>query len=205
MSNTKKKFIESHWLTFALKGAISVVAGLCLMFTSSNDIQRLSQILGWSMFGIACVEIANVIYRKICSHNWSFPFFLGAIELAIAITLLCLSDPSYNIDNSVEIRIAILFGYVLFASVLTIVMGFLHFRNMTNRFMWVVNGMIGCVLAFMILGGTNLGVAAHIDLFGTYLLVNGITDLYYAIHSKDECDELAASSAKRKKSLRKGK
>lgn len=205
MSNTKRKFIESHWLTFALKGVISIVAGLCLMYTPNNDIQALSQILGWSMFSLACVEIANVIYRKICSHNWTFPFFLGAIELAIAATILCFSDPSVALSDAIELRIAILSGYVLFASVTTIIMGFLNFRNETNRFMWVINGMIGCVLAFMMFGGTNLGLIAHITMFGTYLLVNGITDLFYGIHSKDECDELAAETVKRKKASRKGK
>ena len=37
MSETKRKFIESHWLTFAVKGAVSLIAGLCMMFTVKAD------------------------------------------------------------------------------------------------------------------------------------------------------------------------
>lgn len=202
MSNTKRKFVESHWLTFAMKGAISVVAGLCLMFAPQNDLTLLTQIVGWTMFGLAFVELLNVVYRKRRSHNWGFPLFLGAIELLVAVLLLFALDPNQgNPDDLVWLRILYLSIFVIFVSVLTIIMGFASFTNMTNRFMWVVNGMVGAIIGFMMLGGTNLGAAAHIVLFGTYLMVNGMTDLFYGIHSKDELTEARAS----RKSSKKGK
>ena len=202
MSNTKRKFVESHWLTFAMKGAISVVAGLCLMFAPQNDLTLLTQIVGWTMFGLAFVELLNVVYRKRRSHNWGFPLFLGAIELLVAVLLLFALDPNQgNPDDLVWLRILYLSIFVIFVSVLTIIMGFVSFMNMTNRFMWVINGMVGAVIGFMMLGGTNLGAAAHIVLFGTYLMVNGMTDLFYGIHSKDELVEARAS----RKTTKKGK
>ena len=202
MSNTKRKFVESHWLTFAMKGAISVVAGLCLMFAPQNDLTLLTQIVGWTMFGLAFVELLNVVYRKRRSHNWGFPLFLGAIELLVAVLLLFALDPNQgNPDDLVWLRILYLSIFVIFVSVLTIIMGFASFTNMTNRFMWVINGMVGAVIGFMMLGGTNLGAAAHIVLFGTYLMVNGMTDLFYGIHSKDELVEARAS----RKTTKKGK
>ena len=81
-------------------------------------------------------------------------------------------------------------------------MGFVSFRDMTDRFMWVVNGMLGCVAAFMMFGGTNLGDIAHIELFGTYLMINGITDLFFGVHSKEEMAELHSGH---KKAAKKGK
>ncbi|MBR3322530.1 DUF308 domain-containing protein [Candidatus Saccharibacteria bacterium] len=202
MSNTKRKFVESHWLTFAMKGAISVVAGLCLMFAPQNDLTLLTQIVGWTMFGLAFVELLNVVYRKRRSHNWGFPLFLGAVELLVAVLLLFALDPNQgNPDDLVWLRILYLSIFVIFASVITIIMGFASFTNMTNRFMWVINGMVGAVIGFMMLGGTNLGAAAHIVLFGTYLMVNGMTDLFYGIHSKDELVEARAS----RKTAKKGK
>ena len=195
MSNTTKKFIESHWLTFALKGAVSVVAGLCLMFAPKGDTSLMTQIVGWTMFGLAFVELANVAYRKSRSHNWGFPFFLGLIELFIAIALLYTIDPNQQGDDLLWLRIIYLSAYVLFVSVVTIAMGFMSFSNMTDRFMWIVNGMLGCVVAFMMFGGTNLGAVAHIELFGTYLMINGITDLFYGVHSKDEALEAKTARA----------
>jgi uncharacterized membrane protein HdeD (DUF308 family) len=210
VSNTKRKFIESHWLTFAVKGAISVVAGLCLMFTRNDDVHLLTQILGWTMFGLAFIEIANVVYRKVRSHNWGFPLFLGLLELGISIALLFTVDPNATDESLIPVRVAILSGYVVFASIVTIVMGFASFKNMTDRFMWVVNGMVGTVLALLMLGGastandtTSAYFGAKVLLFGTYLMVNGITDLFFGIHSRDEMAELHAGS--RKKTAKKGK
>lgn len=203
MSKTTKKFIESHWLTFALKGAISIVAGLCLMFapTGDNSISLLTQIAGWTMFGLAFIEVANVVYRQSRSHNWGFPLALGIIELSIAIALLWTFNPGMPTEDLVWVRIILLAGYVLFASVVTIAMGFMSFSNMTDRFMWIVNGMLGAIVSFVMFGGTELGTGAHIQLFGTYLMINGITDLFFGVHSKDEI--LTAKAAR--KAARKAK
>ncbi|MBP5633633.1 DUF308 domain-containing protein [Candidatus Saccharibacteria bacterium] len=203
MSKTTKKFIESHWLTFALKGAISIVAGLCLMFapTGDNSISLLTQIAGWTMFSLAFIEVANVVYRQSRSHNWGFPLALGIIELSIAIALLWTFNPGMPTEDLVWVRIILLAGYVLFASIVTIAMGFMSFSNMTDRFMWIVNGMLGAIVSFVMFGGTELGTGAHIQLFGTYLMINGITDLFFGIHSKDEI--LTAKAAR--KAARKAK
>jgi uncharacterized membrane protein HdeD (DUF308 family) len=203
VSNTKRKFIESHWLTFAAKGVLSTIAGLCIMFAPKSDgLDLITQIVGWTMFGLAMVEILNVLYRKKKSHNWGFPLVLGLIELGIAVGLLFSLSPNASAEELFTIRISLLSAYVAFASIVTIAMGFVSFENMTDRFMWVVNGMLGCVIAAMMFGGTNLGQAAHIELFGTYLMVNGITDLFFGVHSKDEMVELRAS---RKVAAKKGK
>lgn len=199
MSNTKRKYIESHWLTFATKGVVSVIAGLCLMFSPRNNIDTLTHIVGWTMFGLAFIEIANVVYRKKKSHDWGFPLLLGFIELIIAICLLFTIVPNANPKDLFTVRIILLSSYVVFASLLTIAMGFVGFSNMTDRAMWVINGMLGCVIACMMFGGTTLGNIAHIILFGTYLMVNGITDLFFGIHSKDEMVELRTSRKLAKK------
>ena len=206
--STKRKFIESHWLIFAVKGVLSIVAGLCLMFSPSQDATYLIQIVGWTMLCLAIIEIANVVYRTRRQHNFGFPLFLGFLEGAIAVALLYTVKDGVSLATLLPIRISILAGYVLFASIVTVIMGFCSFDNMTDRFMWVVNGMLGCVLSFVIFAGGSLGDVAHIMLFGTYLMINGLTDLFYGIHSKDELQELHTERASRsllaKKSAKKG-
>ena len=157
------------------------------MFAPKSDIHLMAHITGWTMFGLAFIEIANVLYRTRRSHNWGFPLLLGAIELFIAVALLYTIDPNATTtDELTWLRITYLSAYVVFASIVTIAMGFASFDNVTDRFMWVVNGMIGCILAFMMFGGTTLGAEAHIAIFGSYLMVNGLTDLFFGVHSKEE-------------------
>ena len=76
---------------------------------------------------------------------------------------------------------------------------------MTDSFMWVINGTLGAVLAFVLFAGSGLSTTAHIELFGTYLLINGITDLFFGVHSHDEALELKAARAAKRLAAKKGK
>ena len=188
--STKRKFIESHWLTFAIKGIISLIAGLCIMLTGRDSVSGLTWIVGMTMVGLAIIELTNCVHRKRRNHNIGFALFLGLLEMWIAIALLVANIPGIAENDLIVLRVSLLSGYVLFASVVTIVMGFKGFDNMTDRFMWIVNGMLGCVLALVMFNGTS--ILTHLKLFGTYLMINGLTDLFFGIHSKDEMAELHA-------------
>jgi hypothetical protein len=133
---------------------------------------------------------------------------LGALELAISIALLFTIDPNATDESLIPTRVAILSGYVVFASIVTIIMGFASFKNMTDRFMWVVNGMVGAVLAVLMFGGASAAndttaayFCAKVLLFGTYLMVNGITYLFFGIHSRDEIKTLHEERAEHRKLL----
>lgn len=202
--STKRKFIESHWLTFAIKGVVSLIAGLCMMMTPMNDVNYLTAIVGCTMIILSGIELSNCVHRTRRSHNIGFALFLGLLEFAIAISLLVANIPNISAEDLTYVRIAILSGYILFASVVTIYMGAKSFNNMTDRFMWIVNGMLGCVLAFVMFADNGLSNTTHIKLFGTYLMINGLTDLFFGIHSKDEMAELHAERAKKHVAAKKG-
>ncbi len=207
MSTTKRKFIESHWMTFAVKGAVSIIAGLCMMLTIKSDIGYLTNVIGWAMICLGCIEIINVVHRIRRNQNWSFPLALGAAEIAIAICVLFTVNPNLSAEQLIWLRIAMLSIYIIFASILTMLMGFRNFKNDTDRWIWVINGMLGCILGFVMLADNGLSTTTHIKLFGTYLLINGLSDLIFGIHSKDEMKELHAERASRhllKKTAKKG-
>ena len=200
--NTKRKYIESHWGVFVLKGIVSLFAGFYMMFTHRQDVNFLIQVVGWTMLALAIIEVINVAHRSSRQRNWGFPLGLGIVEMAISVALLYTVNPNATLAELLPLRLSMLAAYVLAASIITVVMGFKSFDNLTDRFMWVVNGMLGCVLGFVIFNAGNISDVAHIMLFGTYLLINGLTDLFFGIHSKDEMKELHAErSARRKKAL----
>ena len=200
--STKRKYIESHWGVFVLKGIVSLFAGFYMMFTHRQDVNFLIQVVGWTMLALAIIEVVNVAHRSSRQRNWGFPLGLGAVEMAISVALLYTVNPNATLAELLPLRLSMLAAYVLAASIITVVMGFRSFDNLTDRFMWVVNGMLGCVLGFVIFNAGNISDVAHIMLFGTYLLINGLTDLFFGIHSKDEMKELHAErSARRKKAL----
>ena len=85
---------------------------------------------------------------------------------------------------------------MLASSVLSIAIGFTCFKDDTDKFMWIVEGMVGAILAFVALGGSGLSDTTHIKLFGTYLMVRGLTDLIFGIHSREELQVIAEGKAK---------
>ena len=193
--STKRKYIESHWGVFALKGIVSLFAGFYMMFTHRQDVNFLIQVVGWTMLALAIIEVINVAHRSSRQRNWGFPLGLGVVEMAISVALLYTVNPNATLAELLPLRLSMLAAYVLVASIITVIMGFRSFDNLTDRFMWVVNGMIGAILGFVLFASGNLSDIAHVGLFGTYLLVNGLTDLFYGIHAKDVIAELREERA----------
>ncbi len=191
----KRKYIESHWGVFVLKGLVSLGAGFYMMFTHRQDVNFLIQVVGWTMMVLGIIEVMNVVYRKRRAYNWGFPLALGVVEMGMSVALLYTVVPNATLAELLPIRITMLACYVLVVSILTILIGFKSFSNLTDRFMWIVNGTLGCILAFVIFNAGNIDNIAHIMLFGTYLLINGLTDLFFGIHSKDELKEIHSERA----------
>lgn len=197
--STKRKYIESHWLVFAIKGAIAMIAGLCMMFTARDDTRYLTQIVSWTMMGLALLEILNVIHRKRRQRTLLIPLIVGIIELITGASLMLTIDYNASVDGNIAARILILSAYALYASLCSIIVGFRSFDNLTDRFIWVVDGIVGCILAFIMFADNGLSATTHIKIFGTFLMVKGLTDLFFGVHSRDEMKELHAEKALRRK------
>ncbi len=193
--SVKRKYIDSHWGVFFLKGVVSLGAGFYMMFTKHQNVDFLIQVIGWTMLVLAAIEVINVVYRTRRQYNWGFPLALGIVEMAMSVALLFTVNRDADLSQLLPVRLGMLAAYVLAASIITIIMGFSSFDNLTDRFMWVVNGMIGTILGFVLFASGNLSDIAHVGLFGTYLLVTGLTDLFYGIHAKDEIAELREERA----------
>jgi uncharacterized membrane protein HdeD (DUF308 family) len=198
VSTNRKKYIESHWLVFAVKGAIALVAGLLLTLTTKSDTSYLAKMVGFAMAGLGIIEIFNTINRKRLEHNWGMSLAIGIVEFIVAICMLFTLNTGLHEGWNVLTRISLLSFYMLAASILSIAIGFTCFKDDTDKFMWVIEGMVGAILAFVALGGSGLSDTTHIKLFGTYLMVRGLTDLVFGIHSRDELQDVAERRAKAK-------
>lgn len=198
MSINRKKYIESHWLVFAVKGTIALVAGLLLTLTTKSDTSYLAKMVGFAMAGLGIIEIFNTINRKRLEHNWGMSLAIGIVEFIIAICMLFTLNTGMHEGWNILTRISLLSFYMLAASVLSIAIGFTCFKDNTDKFMWVVEGMVGAILAFVALGGSGLSDTTHIKLFGTYLMVRGLTDLVFGIHSREELQDVAERHVKTK-------
>ena len=53
-TTTKRKYIESHWLIFGIKGALASIAGLCLIL-SFSEVDLITRLVGYFMIALGVI------------------------------------------------------------------------------------------------------------------------------------------------------
>ncbi|MBQ7040697.1 DUF308 domain-containing protein [Candidatus Saccharibacteria bacterium] len=185
MSSRKvKKYIESHWLVFALQGIVGLLFGWFVMFTNIQEVSTLVVISGSTLLALGVIDVANLIYRKRRQQNWGLALMLMFLNLAVGLALL------FTKDLNVAWALGLLAGYTIFCGVFEILQGFKSLSDPTDRFMWIVCGICACILGFVVLNSGHFeNPTTFIKFFGTYMMIYGITTLIYAVHNKNELAE----------------
>ncbi|MBQ9016739.1 DUF308 domain-containing protein [Candidatus Saccharibacteria bacterium] len=185
MPRTKvKKYIESHWLIFALQGVVGLLFGWFIMFTNITNVGTLVIVAGSTLLALGVIDLANLIYRKKRQQNWGLALMLMFLNVAIGLALLFTKDlnPAWSLG--------LLAGYTVFCGLFEILLGFKSLSDPTDRFMWIVCGICGCILGFVVLNSGHFeDPTTFLKFFGTYTMIYGITTLIYAVHNKNELAE----------------
>ena len=61
--------------------------------------------------------------------------------------------------------------------------------DLTDRFIWVLTGISGCIIGIVVVNAGHLGNLPFIKYFGSYMMIFGISNLIYAIHNKEQKHE----------------
>jgi len=189
---TKLKYVESHWMIFILQGIIALLAGAYLMFTKNDSVPQLVMTVGSVLIGLAVIEVLNITIRHRRQHGWGIPFAVALFEAVVGTTMILASDQSH------VVHIALLAGYTLIRGITSIIVGFVSFNNMVDRFFWVACGMTGSIIAFIIFADAGLSETTFVKVFGIFLMVLGLTNTFFAIHSRDELKKVKPGTKAKK-------
>ncbi len=183
-SRKVKKYIESHWLIFAMQGVVGLLFGWFVMFTNIDKVSTLAIISGATLLALGVIDVANLIYRKRRQQNWGLAIVTAALNIVIGLALLFTNslNPAW--------ALTLLAGYTIICGVFEILIGFKSLSDPTDRFMWIVCGICAAVLGFVVLNSGHFeNPTTFIKFFGTYMMIYGITTLIYAVHNKNELKE----------------
>ena len=183
-SRKVKKYIESHWLVFAAQGAVGLLFGWFVMFTTIDKVSPLAIISGVTLLVLGAIDAANLIYRKRRQQNWGLTVVLMALNVLIGLCLILTNslNPAWPLT--------LLAIYTIFCGIFEILIGFKALSDPTDRFMWIVCGICACILGFVVLNSGHFeSPTTFIKFFGTYTMIYGITTLIYAVHNKNELEE----------------
>lgn len=175
-----KKYIETHWLFFALQGLISSIFGGFIIFTNNPSIPDLATMSGSALLCLGVIEFFSLIYRKHFGKSLALSIVLTVSEIIIAIMLIVTRN------NDMVWPLALMSIYTLGRGIIEIILGFTAMTDRTDRFMWCVCGICACVIGFVILNSGNfLNQTVFLKFFGTYMMIYGITNLFYGIHNRN--------------------
>lgn len=205
MAHINRRYIDSHWLVFALKGAFAIVFGWLMLFNAgANTIGSLSIVVIF-LLALSVLEFINALCRAHYRTGWTVSVLVAVFD-ALAAILLVTTMSCPTITESLLV-VAI---YTLVRGVADIIIAFRTTVDPTDRFTWIVSGICGAVMGLVILNsGAFLDTTIFVRFFGSYVLIIGVSNLIYGIHNRSQKieDSIARSQAQKtakkpKKSLK---
>ncbi len=182
----KKKYVDSHWLVFAFQGILALLFGCFAVFTGVKDTVSLVAIVGSTLLGLGVIELFNLLYRTHAKETWGLSLAVAVIEVVVAMLLL------FTLSQNIALHLTIISVYTLIRGVFEILIGLKSVDDATDKAIWVISGICGAVLGFVIFNSGSVRVQAFIQFFGVYMLIFGLTNLIYGVHNNDQSRELSA-------------
>lgn len=197
----KKSYIDSHWLVFIFQGLISLLFGWYIMFTPNTDMTTLITVVGTTLLGLGIIEMFNVIYRSRMQHTWQLNLAIAVIEVCVAFLLL------FTVHLGTAFQLIVIASYTLARGIFEILIGLKSIDDSTDKFIWLVCGICGAVLGFVVFNSGHFSTTAFLQFFGTYMMIFGVSNLIYGVHNRDQAKEykLEQAEKRKKKTTRKKK
>ncbi len=201
MAHINRKYIDSHWLIFVIKGIVAILIGGYTLFNPLKDRPFVTAAVGIFLLCFSIIEFVNAIYRARQKTGWAVAVVLAVIDAVVALALILTAN-----EDAVW-HLYMISAYTFIRGFSEIVSGFRSTVDPTDRFTWVFCGIIGAIMGIAIFNSSTL----FINYFGAYLLVLGTCSLFYGVHNRAQRiedriarKESAAKAAKtRKKAARK--
>lgn len=192
MTRIKRKYIDSHWLIFAVQGIITFLCGWYIMFSGSQDTTFLITVVGTMLLALGLVEMFNLLHREKAQVTWGFTLFAVVFEIASGLLLLFTSN-----ENTL-FHLVILAAYTFARGVCELFIAFKSIDDRTDRFIWGLCGVCGVVIGFVVLNAGHLAAGTFIKFFASYLVILGAGNLLYGVHNRDQALDLAEEKQRAK-------
>lgn len=176
----KHKSIESHWQLLTCQGVITLIVGWLILFLDKISAQTLIVTVAITLLLLGISDLAHLFIRRRHQEGWGIYLLITAFEVLIGASLLITTE------SEMFWQMLILATYAFVRGVFDLVFAFKSLRDATDRFIWAASGICGCVIGFVILNsGSFAEETLFVHIFGTYLMIFGLSNLIYGIHNKN--------------------
>ncbi|MBQ3318595.1 DUF308 domain-containing protein [Candidatus Saccharibacteria bacterium] len=192
MAHIKRSYIDVHWLIYIIRGVVGTLIGMLLLFYRGGDTELLKITTMVYLLLIAVIDFFIAIFRAHRKEGWGVSIITAVFEAAVAIAMMLVLNNST--DNAWYIIAA---SYTAIRGIFELIIAFKTTIDPTDRFIWLLSGIFGCVTAAAIFNVDSFGM----QFFGAYLILIGEANLIYGVHNKNQKieDSIARKEARRKK------
>lgn len=174
---TEDAYANSHWIIFFLQGLIELIFGAVVLFGGASDRKTLVTIVALVLLATSVTEFFNIVHRRIFRKSTGFIFAIIFVQVVVARLLLV------TVDYDFLFHLALIAGYSVMRGITDLLVAFRSLVDRTDRFIWIVCGIVGMVFGFAILNSGHLSFNnSYIQFFGAYMMVFGFGNLIYAIN-----------------------
>lgn len=199
MAHINRRFIDKHWLVFAVRGAAAIVFGFLMLFGGFGSLESVIAVVCVFLLAMGIVDSIGALYNSTKKHGWVNSIIDALIDVAAALGLLFLAR------NDLVGSLIIIAVYTFVSGLIDIFHGFLSTVDPTDRFIRVLAGIMGAIMGLVIINAGNFEIMTFVRFFGAYLLVVGVTSMIYGVHNRAQKieDKIARSEARRKSTQKK--
>lgn len=183
----KRKYADSHWLVFVCQGVIALLFGWFTLFANVTSLNILVAVIGSLLLGLGIMELFNMLRRTHLRETWGLSFAMALFDIVVAFVLL------FTLDLNGVYQLAIIAAYTVVSGLLQIIMGVKSVDDRTDKFIWALIGICGCIMGFVILNSERSFTESlsFVKIFGAYMMLFGLANMIYGVHNRDQVKEIA--------------
>lgn len=180
----KRKYVDSHWLFFSVKGVVALLFGWFVNFSNTKDPMFLMVILSVTLLGLGIIELLNLLHRTHLKNTWGLALIMALLEITASLAIL------FTLNHNLVLHLTVLSVYTLSMGILEILLSIKSIDDRTDKAIWGISGICGSILGFVILRSGNLDPISFIKFFGIYMIILGVANLIYGVHNRDQAKTL---------------
>lgn len=168
--------MRERWRVFAVRGYISLIAGIVFFIRPQMSIQGMLQVFSVLLLlsGTSLLILALMVdsENRILRAAESLLFFIAAVLIYFNISIL-------NPDIFVTIAV-----WAAFTGLVEIIFSYMRRKSQSDEWIIIINSLLALVFALINAYGVFHGTSLVIIVFGTFSVLNGLMILFFAYRIK---------------------
>lgn len=183
MAHINRKFIDKYWLVFLFRGALALIFGMLALGGRMNDIPATISFVSVFLLAMGIIDSSAALYNSTKKRGWFTSVIDAVVDIVAAVVLLTFSN------NGILFSLVTIAAYTFISGMIDIMHSCVSTIDPTDRFIRIVAGVCGAVIAFVVINAGDLSDAAFVRFFGSYMTIVGACSLIYGVHNRSQLGE----------------